>query len=410
MPLIRIIIFTIVLLFSPVTFSLAKQTPAAVVSPGIVINVPSRTLELYSADQLFKEYPVAVGKSTTPTPLGNYSIISKEVNPDWYPPDQNGRVVPSGPENPLGYRWLGIWSTTYGIHGTNAPWSIGSAVSNGCIRMYEPDVEELFELVDYGTPVKVTYDRVKVKIDNQGQAVVRIYPDIYHLGSIVTNADIRRQLGLYHLNGFVSNEILPKVIDESTDKAAVVARLFSVVINDQTLREKGIAVEGTRYIPISSIAEYLRMSITWDDPTKTIQVGTRSFPGVINGKIIYVSEANAEVLLDGYSVWHSEDNCWTFSKLAVHLNNKQIDLKVKKIDGALAVSAGALADILGYSSNWDLSKQIFLLIGKKEMRQVPIKLIGSEPYVYLTNINEFYNVHVYWNEPANTIELTYPAP
>ena len=156
----KVLHLTLVLMFCMTTgYAQLKN----ITSPAIVINLPSRMLELYSGNTLVKEYPVAIGKIATPTPLGKFVVIDKEINPIWTPKGPESSV-PSGPDNPLGYRWIGFFEL-YGIHGTNAPWSIGQAASNGCIRMKEEHVEELFEVVPYGTPIKITYDRIKVKID-----------------------------------------------------------------------------------------------------------------------------------------------------------------------------------------------------------------------------------------------------
>jgi len=108
----------------------------------IEINVTSRLLSLYLGDTPFGVYPVGVGKPTTPSPLGLWQIREKIINPSW---------------EVLGARWMGLdvpWGN-YGLHGTNAPWSIGQYVSNGCIRMYNADVEKIFDLVYIGTPVHI---------------------------------------------------------------------------------------------------------------------------------------------------------------------------------------------------------------------------------------------------------------
>ena len=163
---------------------------------SIIINIPSRTLELYAGNSLVQEYQIAVGTPATPSPIGSYKIFYKEVNPTWFPPEKPGTVkkpaVPPGPDNPLGYRWMEFLAT-YGIHDTNAPWSIGTAASNGCIRMHEVDVEKLYEVVEIGTPVLLTYERVKLRADLNGRYVLTLYPDIYNLKRIQLQ-DIKEKL------------------------------------------------------------------------------------------------------------------------------------------------------------------------------------------------------------------------
>ena len=120
---------------------LAHQSASA--ATKLVINIPSYTLSVLAGDNVVKTYPVAVGKPSAPTPVGKFRIISKVVNPTWYPPD-GSKPVPPGADNPLGRRWLGFLPNGYGIHGNNNASSIGKAVSLGCVRMHNADVEELF--------------------------------------------------------------------------------------------------------------------------------------------------------------------------------------------------------------------------------------------------------------------------
>nr|WP_319001546.1 L,D-transpeptidase [Clostridium sp. CS001] len=106
---------------------------------SITINTMNKTLTLYRNGRLFKVYPVAVGKPTTPTPIGTFTIVNKQINPG----------------GPFGSRWMGLSKPHYGIHGTNNPASIGTAASNGCIRMYANDVQDLFNFVSVGTVVNI---------------------------------------------------------------------------------------------------------------------------------------------------------------------------------------------------------------------------------------------------------------
>lgn len=124
----------------------------------IVASKSHFTLILYDGGRLFKLYHIAIGKEGR-TPVGTFKIKDKLREPAWTPPGKN---IPFGdPENVLGTRWLGITPTGatdptlrgYGIHGTWEPDSIGSAASQGCLRMHNKDVEELFDIVPVGTPV-----------------------------------------------------------------------------------------------------------------------------------------------------------------------------------------------------------------------------------------------------------------
>lgn len=105
----------------------------------IVISVGERALGLYEGDRLVRRYPVAIGKPSTPTPVGTHRILEKIMYPG----------------GGLGTRWMAFTYQMHGIHGTNHPELIGQAVSNGCVRMHNEHVEELYDLVDVGTPVIV---------------------------------------------------------------------------------------------------------------------------------------------------------------------------------------------------------------------------------------------------------------
>ncbi len=125
---------------------------AALADYKIVISTSANKLYLYQDGNLTKTYPVATGKSSSPTPQGNFSIIVKMVEPYYYKTNTPG----GDPNNPLGARWLGLdygGGYEYGIHGTNAPSSIGTNASAGCVRMNNSDVITLYDIIPYGTPV-----------------------------------------------------------------------------------------------------------------------------------------------------------------------------------------------------------------------------------------------------------------
>ncbi len=118
----------------------------------IVVSLQDRKLALLKGDKVIKIWDTAVGAESTPSPSGVYSIAILLSQPTYY---HSGKVVPPGPSNPLGTRWLGLSIRGFGIHGTNAPGSIGRKASHGCIRMQNRDVEELFTLVKIGDIVEI---------------------------------------------------------------------------------------------------------------------------------------------------------------------------------------------------------------------------------------------------------------
>jgi lipoprotein-anchoring transpeptidase ErfK/SrfK len=127
----------------------------------LIVKRDAFRLELYERLKLTKTYPIAVGKAGVETPAGRYTIQNKAINPAWHVPDSDwagklrGKVIPGGaPDNPIKARWLGVYDGV-GVHGTSDDASIGSRASHGCIRMHIPDVEELYDKVDVGSPIYI---------------------------------------------------------------------------------------------------------------------------------------------------------------------------------------------------------------------------------------------------------------
>lgn len=139
----------------------------------LVLERGRRVLRLLENGKELRRFPVAVGMPGWETPLGQFQVLNKIINPVWEHPEKGTRTA-SGPANPLGSRWIGFYSdcqgrkgwdgeqmldvrgcVVAGFHGTPHRWTIGHAVSHGCVRLYDEDVRELYELVSLGTAVSV---------------------------------------------------------------------------------------------------------------------------------------------------------------------------------------------------------------------------------------------------------------
>jgi lipoprotein-anchoring transpeptidase ErfK/SrfK len=143
-----------------ITGSVPPPRTVARFGPVIVITRATNTLRLYDGLRLVRIFRVATGQAIYPTPAGLWRIVVMQRNPWWYPPTYDSwakglKPVPPGPSNPLGTRWMGLNAPGVGIHGTDAPASIGYSASHGCVRMQVPDAEWLFEHVHVGTPVVI---------------------------------------------------------------------------------------------------------------------------------------------------------------------------------------------------------------------------------------------------------------
>lgn len=140
--------------------------PASKYAVGsIIVSTPERALYFVTGPGEARRYKVGVGREGFQW-SGTSSIVSKAEWPTWRPPAEmikreaaKGHMLPDemegGPENPLGARAMYIGGKIYRIHGTNAPGSIGGAVSSGCIRMMNSDVIELYDRVKIGAKVYV---------------------------------------------------------------------------------------------------------------------------------------------------------------------------------------------------------------------------------------------------------------
>lgn len=148
---------------------------------GIVINLAEMRLYYYppkKKNQLQQviTHPIGVGREGWTTPLGKTRIIQKKKDPTWTPPasilaehlekgDPLPKVVPAGPDNPLGAYAMRLGMPGYLLHGTNRPFGVGMRVSHGCIRLFPEDIESLFGIVAVNTPVEILYQPYKAALD-----------------------------------------------------------------------------------------------------------------------------------------------------------------------------------------------------------------------------------------------------
>ena len=118
----------------------------------IVVSLEDHKLAVMEDEQVKRVYTVAVGKPSTPSPVGTFKIERRVKNPTY---QHDGKTIQPGPGNPVGTRWMALSIKGYGIHGTNEPKSIGRAASHGCIRMAKADLEEMYEMVAVGDTVEL---------------------------------------------------------------------------------------------------------------------------------------------------------------------------------------------------------------------------------------------------------------
>ena len=156
-----ILLAALIMFSAPLMFaqSAAPQTSSEVTDLAkrvILVSIPDRKLAVLEDGEVLAQFPIAVGADASPSPTGEFQVVNRVSNPTYY---HAGTVIPTGKDNPVGTRWLGLSQKGYGIHGTNAPRSIGHAASHGCIRLRNRDMERLFTLVRVGDVVKIRGER-----------------------------------------------------------------------------------------------------------------------------------------------------------------------------------------------------------------------------------------------------------
>lgn len=198
----------------------------------IVINKSSNTL-YYLKDGVVQEtYPVATGKTISLTPNGKFKAAVKYKNRRW----NTGGIPGGAPNNPLGTRWIGIGYRgidSHGVHGNSSPGSIGTYASAGCIRMFNKDVEELYEKVNINTPIWIGTEDILI---NYGVKFA------------------------YKEREVVKGPVLKEIE-------------LDLVLNGEKLKleDKVINKKGTTYYPFREIVEFVNGEVAWDNENKKVK-------------------------------------------------------------------------------------------------------------------------------------------
>lgn len=198
----------------------------SIANANILINLPAKTMWIDNGDEIL-EYPVAVGKINSQSPIGTFSISEIRKNPAWYVPADiqremaaKGRavqtVVKAGPNNPLGTVFVRLGNTSYGFHGTNAPKSIGFSVSHGCIRMNNEHVKEVADMVKRGDQVRLIYEPVVLDLSSDLPSVT-VHPNIYGKKGLYKIEKIWENLSVDYQNAF-NQERLEEILKKMDKK------------------------------------------------------------------------------------------------------------------------------------------------------------------------------------------------
>lgn len=201
---------------------------------GLVLNLAEYRMYYFpepKAGQTAKvhTYPMSIGRMDWETPLGRTQIVAMAKDPAWYPPqsvrdeheadgDPLPRIVPPGPDNPLGTRALRLGLPGYLIHGTNRPAGVGMRVSHGCIRMFPEDVEFLFERIRVKTAVRIIDVPVKLGWDGE-DLVAEVHP-------LLEVPQLLSEESAAHIDSLDADVDLPNVVSPSKDPLTHVTEQF----------------------------------------------------------------------------------------------------------------------------------------------------------------------------------------
>jgi L,D-transpeptidase ErfK/SrfK len=193
---------------------------------GLVVSVAEMRLYKFPADTEPGEHvtvmtwPIGIGAEVAQSPTGRFRITSKDANPTWVVPDSiyaemdepRKRVVPPGPDNPLGAFRIRTSIELYAFHGTNDQWTVGRPTTHGCIRLYDADIAELYGQVDRGYPGEFVYQPVKVG-EEGGRVYLEVHPDVYRRHSNL-ESHAMAEIAAAGLEGRVDRGRVRKVVGE----------------------------------------------------------------------------------------------------------------------------------------------------------------------------------------------------
>ncbi len=139
--------------------AIRSDSAVSILDPDrLEISLSQRRVTLFLSNTPMKIYPVAIGRSGWETPTGKFKVIEMKEKPTWINPLTNAVIRGGDPKNPLGDYWISFWTdgrNWIGFHGTPNPETVGKAVSHGCVRMHNEDIQEIFYQVSPGTTVIV---------------------------------------------------------------------------------------------------------------------------------------------------------------------------------------------------------------------------------------------------------------
>lgn len=260
----------------------------------ITINLASRILTFWRDGRKVTMYPIAAGRPDTQTPVGRFAVVEKEMDPEWIDPKDVKKKIPPGEENPLGRRWMRFYKT-YGIHGTNEPGSIGGYVSDGCVRLREENVEELFAMTALGTPVEIAYERLVVERLADGRVAYYIYPDGYEREALDAEK-VKKALTRFGVGVFADAKEIAVKIAAADGRPTIFPRVYRMEADGLWISGAAAALEDGLYLPVSPLSALTKREVVSDWNTGLLSTAGGEAPGVRVHGVLYVALADARTL------------------------------------------------------------------------------------------------------------------
>ncbi len=221
----------------------------------LIVNKSSNTIYFLKDGQVQESYPAATGKTVELTPDGQFKIVIKFKNPSWGGAGVSDPIAGGAPNNPLGKRWIGIsykGGRKYGVHGNSSPTSIGTSASLGCVRMFNEDVEKLYDKVKINTPIWMGPE------------------------------DVLEGYGIkfkYNTSSWPKDPV--PVVPVVPEKPQAKPVNINIILNGvkMNLDNPVMNKEGSTYYPFREILEFVGAGVVWDDVNKKVT-------GSLNGKFV----------------------------------------------------------------------------------------------------------------------------
>jgi len=362
----------------------------------IVINIPLRSLTLYKDGQIVKTYPVAVGKSYSQTPIGEFKVINKLINPYY----SKGKIPGGSPNNPLGSRWIGF-KPHYGIHGNSDPSSIGTYASAGCVRMFDKDVKELYDMISISTPITVIYDSLKVEYDVIDQEpILIVYPDYYAKEKNIMEK-VDKKLEELSLASSIDSSKLNTLKGLINKETVVFSNKWTYFINGKYVTGDIISINGTKLINVDKISKYFNIKVLELFNQDNVRLLDKIVPITRLENANYILLTDLEKALGGKHYIDNDIERIDYSLNYIMFNNMLISGEALDIKGNVKVPLNPLIDALKLKVDIknDKTKIVF------KNTEIPYNNINEEIYIEANELTKLVDVSVETYTIDNHVEI-----